>query len=83
MRTCQFSRASRASSHSAILKRAASIARRGGASLTLAGLAACSASTSPNSTATIGAVSSARRMPAAGFAVQVAKGDAHVGASIV
>jgi hypothetical protein len=82
MRTCQFSRASRASSHSAILKRAASITGQGGASLTLAGLAACSASTSPNSTATIGAVSSSR-MPAAGFAVPVAKGDPHVGASSV
>ena len=83
MRTCQFGRASRASSHSAVLKRAASITRQGGASLTLAGLAACSASTSPNSTATIGPASSARRMPAAGFAVPVAKGDAHAGASIV
>jgi hypothetical protein len=83
MRTCQFGRASRASIHSAILKRAASITRQGGASLTLADLAACSASTSPNSTPTLGAASSTRRMAAAGFAVPVAKGDAHVSASSV
>lgn len=83
MRTCRFGRASRASSHSAFLKRAASITGQGRGSFTLAGLAACSASTSPNSTSTLGEESSARRMPAAGFAVPVAKGDAHVGASIV
>jgi hypothetical protein len=78
MRTCQFGRAPRARGHCAILKRAASIFRPRVAALTLAGLAVCSARTSPKSTPAVGAPSSAKRL----LAFLVPWGGVHVGTSI-
>lgn len=66
MQTSQSGRASPASGHSAILKRAASITWVGIAALTLAGLAACSASTTATATPRVGATSSAASAGASG-----------------
>jgi hypothetical protein len=66
MRTSQSGWASPASGHSATLKRAASITWAGIAALTLAGLAACSASTTPTATPRVGATSSAASAGASG-----------------